>query len=114
MEQEKRKAAINLNKSLKQNALGALFKALKNSGKCASLWHLLFQVVAYQNSGISYRKGVEFSMEKILQLTVVNIPSELYVTLWVFALLGLFGSLDRSTTHQVNCTGRSFLEIRQL
>lgn len=37
VEQEKRKAAIKLNKSLKQNALCALFKSLKDSGKCFTI-----------------------------------------------------------------------------
>lgn len=41
---------------------------------------MLLLVVAYQNPGMSYRRGAEFSMEKILQLSVVKIPSELYVS----------------------------------
>ena len=59
---------------------------------CAPLWRVLFLVVACQNPGISYRKGTEFSMEKILQLSVVNIPSELYVSAWFNMLFSLLGS----------------------
>ena len=82
VEQEKRKAALKLNKSLKRNALCALFKSLKDSGKCFTIISVVLSL-ACQTSGISYRKEAEFNMEKIFQLPVVNIPPELQVTVFI-------------------------------